>query len=109
METIIQFLQGLNIDIGGSGAGLALCCGLSCVVIVVLGVGLQVFGVVFQGALGIFELGLEVFAGGPVAWCGCLVVIIGVIACGAIAIAFLNVMGTCGTPDQVNLCRLFGY
>ncbi|QPC81132.1 hypothetical protein G4Y79_15625 [Phototrophicus methaneseepsis] len=108
METIIQLLQGLNIDFG-NGVGLALCCSLACVVVIVLVVGLQAVGVAFESVAHLAEFLLGILAGGPLAWCGCLVAIGVLMGCGVVAMGFLNVMGTCGTPAQVNLCRLLGY
>jgi hypothetical protein len=57
----------------------------------------------------IFELLLDVFTGGPVAWCGCLVrAILLVGCCGAAAIAGYS-LSTCNTPDPVHFCSWFGF
>ncbi|MCA9888849.1 MAG: hypothetical protein KC546_10775 [Anaerolineae bacterium] len=71
--------------------------------------GLQFIGVLIEGLGHFLDIFLGILGGGPFAWCGCLVVLAILAACGIIAIAFFNVLGTCGTPAQVNLCRLFGY
>ena len=108
MESVIQLLQNLNIDLGSSPLVLLLCCGI-CIVGVFLVFGLQFIGILLEGVGHFLEVFLGILGGGPFAWCGCLVGL-GILAiCGLIAVAFFNVLGTCGTANQVNLCRLFGY
>ncbi|MCB9459917.1 MAG: hypothetical protein H6670_09720 [Anaerolineaceae bacterium] len=108
MESIIQLLQNFNIDLGSSPTLLLCCCGI-CIVGMIVVFGLQFIGVLIEGLGHFLDIFLGILGGGPFAWCGCLVVLAILAACGIIAIAFFNVLGTCGTPAQVNLCRLFGY
>ncbi len=54
------------------------------------------------------EFLFHVLTGGPVAWCGCLVLAILLIGfCGFIAVVIYS-LSTCGTPDAVNFCAWFG-
>lgn len=108
MELIQNLLQNLNIDLG-SGVTLALCCSLLCVGVFVIGFFFQVVGGFFEIFFGLFGAFFDVLSGGPVAWCGCLLLVGAILVCGLIAIGGASLLSTCGTPEQVNLCRLFGY
>lgn len=85
------------------GTVLLITAGL-CGIGIVLAIIVQVFG--FVGNF--LEIIFEVFNGGPLAWCGCL---IGIFICGGCActVAFAaSVLSTCGTPNAVNFCVLLG-
>lgn len=62
---------------------------------------LAVFGAVL-------EFVIDVIAGGPVAWCACLVVLILLGGCCGAAGLFGYAFSTCGTPEAVQLCSWFG-
>ncbi len=102
----MEFLQHLNID---GGTAILLAVGL-CVLCLVL--PLLMTGVHFITAIiGIFShlIGgvMQVIAGGPAQWCGCLVLIGG---CGLVAFAVWLVatgLSTCATYPT-NFCALFG-
>jgi hypothetical protein len=87
------------------GAG----CALLCVVLFVLGMALQVIGTVFQLLGGLLEIAGEVFNFGPVPGCGCVLVLMVLGLCGGLALMLSNLSATCGTVNQIMICRLFGY
>lgn len=67
---------------------------------------------VLTGFLGVFSTLIDVIshviAGGPVAWCGCLVLIF---VCGggaALALIIAQGLSSCGTAQAINFCALFG-
>jgi hypothetical protein len=85
-----------------------LVCGGLCVGGVILAFVLNLLGTIF-GALGsVLAFGTDIITGGPVTWCGCLVVIVLLLLCGGGLLLLASVLSTCGTPDAVNLCSLFG-
>ncbi len=56
----------------------------------------------------LLEVGLDVLTGGPVTWCGCLVLLILIVGfCGLVAVIVYS-LSTCGTPNAVNFCNWFG-
>lgn len=82
----------------------AVACGLLLVVGLILFLAAQFLGTI----LSTLELLLEVVAGGPIAWCGCLLVILGCAVCGGVGIMLATSLRSCGTPQAVNLCSVFG-
>ena len=88
---------------------IALCLGGLCVVGFVGMFLLQFLGGALQIVGGLIGLVLNGLGGGPIAWCGCIVVL--AIACGLLSlISYLfSVIPQCGTSQAVNLCRLLGY
>ncbi len=87
---------------------LALGCVLLCGVGVFLFLGLQVIGGVlniFGSFVGLF---FDILSGGPVAWCGCLLVIVTLFACVGLALLGSQALSSCGTANAVNLCSFFG-
>lgn len=87
---------------------LFICVGL-CVTGLILLFILQFVGGIFAGVMSMFEIVFQVIAGGPIAWCGCL---IGILACCGIfgvLVAGASILQDCGTPNAVNFCRLLGY
>lgn len=87
---------------------LALCCALLCIVGVVLMLGLQIISGFLDVFTSIFGLFFDVLSGGPVAWCGCLVMIFGCAGLVGLGILFSQVLSTCGTPQAVNFCQFLG-
>lgn len=79
-----------------------------CIVGVVLVVLLQVLGTVFGAVFNVFEIIGGVLQGGPVAWCSCLLGLLGCGGCALFIALTTSWLGTCGTPDAANFCRLFG-
>jgi hypothetical protein len=100
----MEFLQNQN--------GLVLLAGC-CVALFVFGgiIGfiLQIFGFGFGIIINFVNVVLGVITGGPLAWCGCILVIFGCAGCGVVTLAVAQVLPRCGTAQAVNLCKLFGY
>ncbi len=83
-----------------------------CVVIFIIGAILG-FVVNFLGSiLGVigstFGLFTDFLAGGPVVWCGCVVGIVILALCAISIVGVGTMLSSCGTPEAINLCRLFG-
>ena len=91
-----------NLDLGV----VLICAGLCCGGIILI-FFLQLIGGFFGVFAGLFEIGLEFLAGGPVAWCGCLAAIVFLVICGLLTLSLVGIVSTCGTPDAVNFCELF--
>ena len=100
-----QFLQNFNAN---SALTIAAICGGLCLVAVILFFGLQLISGTFGVVIGIVELFVHVFSGGPIAWCGCLLLLASCAVCSGIVIALLTILPKCGTPEAVNFCQLFG-
>ena len=83
-------------------------CALLCGVGILLFLGLQLLefaGAIIGAIIGIFELFLGVLGGGPVAWCGCLLVLLVIVSCAGIVFLLAT---SCGTENAINLCSVFG-
>lgn len=97
-----------NID-AGTILVLSLACATICGIVVVLFFGLQIIGTVFGFLTGIIEFVTQIVSGGPISWCGCLVVFLACGFCAVTAFSMATILQSCGTPDAVNFCSLFGY
>lgn len=86
---------------------IGVCCALLCVGIVVLGFILQVVGGFLDIFFGFFEVFLEILQGGPIAWCGCLILIFGCIGCSGFVFFIFNASTSC-VEYRTNFCTLFG-
>lgn len=104
----MDFLQNLD-----AGTAILIVFGLSvvCIIGVILLLGVNILG----GALGIVGNllgGITGLIGGatasPLSCCGCLVVIGLIVVCGGGIFLIVQISGSCGTPDAVNFCTLFG-
>lgn len=84
--------------------GAACLCGVAVVLIMLLQFVGDVFGVLFS----IFGVFFDVLSGGPVSWCGCLFSVALLGGCGWFAWTLIQALSTCGTPQAVNFCNLFG-
>ena len=81
---------------------------LLCVGGLILSFVLPAIASLFSALGGFVQFLVNILTGGPVTWCGCLAVIILLVACcGLVALAGFT-LSTCGTPDAVNFCRWFG-
>lgn len=98
----------LNTSDPGNLVMLALCCALLCVGGVVLTLGLQIIGGVLDVFTSVFQLFFDILSGGPVAWCGCLLMVVGCAGSVGLAILVSQAISTCGTPQAVNFCRFLG-
>lgn len=79
-----------------------------CAVGVVAFVVVHIFGLFAGVFTGIFHVVTHLIAGGPVAWCGCLLGVIGLGACGLLAVTMVSIYSSCATTQAVNFCRFFG-
>jgi hypothetical protein len=96
-----------NIDAGTILLIVVGCAGL-CVVGIGLLFSLQILTSVVGMFAGIAEVIGAVLSGGPLAWCGCILLFV---ICGAVVIIALwlvSILSSCGTADAVNFCRLLG-
>ena len=96
-----------NID-AGTVLLIAVGCGVLCVVGIGLLFSLQIITSVVGMFAGIFQVFGTVLNGGPLAWCGCILLFV---ICGAITVLgiwFVSILSTCGTENAVNFCRLLG-
>ncbi len=82
--------------------------GLLCVGGVILAVVLPFISGLLGAVSSVFELVIDLFTGGPVAWCGCLLALLLVATCCGLILFAVAVLPTCGTPDAVNFCAWFG-
>lgn len=81
-------------------------CGL-CVVGVILLFGVQVLGFALGAVGDILQLVLEFLGGGPIAWCGCLLLFGGLGLCAFLVITAASALGTC-EANPTNFCTLLG-
>jgi len=87
---------------------IALGCALLCVAIIVIAFVLQAVSSVFDVILGLIEVAAEIAQGGPVAWCGCAL-LIGVLIVGAgLTFLFLNAPESCAA-NPTRFCQWFGF
>lgn len=100
----MEFLQNQNTLIL-----LAACCIGIFVFGGIIGLILQVLGFGFGILFNLVEFVMNIITGGPIAWCGCLLMLLACAGCGIITVMIASVLPQCGTPQAVNLCRLFGY
>ena len=92
-----------NLDIG-SLLFISIGCVLLCVLGLVLMFGLQLIGTTVSTIVGVMELFSSIVGGGPIAWCGCAVLLM--LCFGVVVIALLSV--SCATnPSSMNFCLLF--
>lgn len=99
---ILQQLDGSTVAILAV-AGLCLLC----LILPILMSGLHFVGMILDLITGVIGAILQLLAGGPAQWCGCLVAIFG---CGLVAaVVWLVVTGlsSCDTA-HTNFCALFG-
>lgn len=87
---------------------IAVGCGLLCLVVFVIGFVLQAISGVFDLIFGLVELLINLLQSGPVAWCGCLVVIAGMAAFAGAVFLYLNAPESCAT-HPTRFCQWFGF
>jgi hypothetical protein len=96
-----------NID-SGSVLFIAVGCGALCVIGIGLLFSLQILTSVATAFSGILQIIGSVLGGGPLAWCGCILLFV---ICGAVAVVgiwLVSILSSCGTASAVNICQLFG-
>ena len=83
-------------------------CALLCVVVLVIGFVLQAVSGIFEVVLGLFEIAVDIVQGGPIAWCGCGLLIIALAAGAGAIFVMLNAPASCAEhPTQ--FCLWFGF
>jgi hypothetical protein len=100
----MEFLQ--NIDAGTAillGVGLAALC----IVVLILFLGVQIIGTIAGTITGLLGTVTGVVTE-PFSCCGCILLIGGIIVCGAIILVIAQGLGTCGTAEAINFCSLLG-
>ncbi len=83
-------------------------CALLCIVVFVIGFLLQAVSGIFNVALGLFELLIDLLQGGPVAWCGCVVLLLGFVAFAGGIFLLLNAPESCAA-HPTRFCQWFGF
>lgn len=101
----MEFLQTLD---WGTLLPLILICGVILGILVIVLVVFQILGGVIGAIGGIFQFFMGILTGGPIAWCGCLVLIGGCGFCGLLSIALIRTIQSCDT-NYTNFCRILGY
>ena len=66
----------------------AVGCALLCLVALVIGFLLQAVSGIFDVIFGLFEIVIDMLQGGPVAWCGCLFLLVGLAAAAGAVLLF---------------------
>jgi len=79
-----------------------------CLVGVVLFFALQLLGTTAGIFANLAQLLTQIISGGPVAWCGCLFVAGSCMICILVVVGGSSMLSSCGTPNAVNFCALFG-
>ena len=86
------------------GLGCVALCGIG----IVLFFGMQAIGAAVGTFAGLFDIFGQILGGGPISWCGCAAVIVGIVACVGVVLLAGSALSTCGTPDAMNICTFFG-
>ncbi|MCY4064611.1 MAG: hypothetical protein OXG53_19780 [Chloroflexi bacterium] len=87
---------------------IAVGCALLCVAVFVIGFLLQAVSSIFDVIAGLIEVMVEILQGGPVAWCGCALLIGGLFACAGFTFLYLNAPENCA-QNPTNFCQWFGF
>ena len=83
-------------------------CALLCIVVFIIGFLLQAVSSIFDVFYGMFELLIDLLQGGPVAWCGCLFVLVAVVALAGAILLVLNAPESCAAYTT-NFCSWLGF
>ena len=86
---------------------IAVGCALLCLVALVIGFLLQAVSGIFDVIFGLFEIVIDILQGGPVAWCGCIFLLVGMAAAAGGVLLLLNAPEACA-DYPTNFCRWFG-
>ena len=87
---------------------IAVGCALLCIVALVIGFLLQALSGIFDIVFGLIEIVIDLLQGGPVAWCGCVFLLIGLAAAVGAVLLFFNAPEACAA-HPTNFCRWFGF
>ncbi len=86
----------------------AVGCALLCLVVLVIGFLLQAVSGIFDVIFGLFEIVIDMLQGGPVAWCGCLFLLVGLAAAAGVVLLFFYAPEACA-EHPTNFCSWFGF
>lgn len=100
-----DFLQQID---PGTAVLIVVGCVLLCGVLILLLFGLQVLGALLSALTGCFHVFGGILAGGPVAWCGCGLLLMACALCAGIGLFVATAIPNCQT-NPVMFCRFFGY
>ncbi len=100
-----EFLQSLDPN---NPLILAGACALLCVAGLALTLGLQALSGVLEILSSLAGMLMEMLAGGPVAWCGCLALLALIVGGGVVAFLLVQGLTACGTPEAINFCSIIG-
>jgi membrane-bound ClpP family serine protease len=81
---------------------------LLCIALFVIGFLLQAVSGIFEVLGGIIEIVIDVMQGGPIAWCGCFLLIIGLAACAGFTYLYLQAPESCA-EHPTHFCQWFGF
>ena len=87
---------------------IAVGCALLCVAVIVIGLLLQAVSGIFDVVFGLIEVVTGILQGGPIAWCGCGLLICGLVACAGVTFLLLNAAESCAA-HPTNFCRWLGF
>ncbi len=87
---------------------IAVACVLLCVSVIIIGFVLQAVSSIFEVVFGLFEVVTDILQGGPMAWCGCGLLILSLVACAGVTFLLLNAPESCAT-QPTNFCRWLGF
>lgn len=87
---------------------IAVGCALLCVVVIVIVFLLQAVSSIFEVVFGFAEVVIELLQGGPIAWCGCLLLIVGGLGIAGGVFLLLNAPSSCAAHPTY-FCRWFGF
>lgn len=83
-------------------------CALLCVVLVIVGFLLQAISGIFEAVIGLFEVVVDLLQGGPVAWCGCLLLLVFLLGGAGAVVLFLSAPDSCAA-NPTRFCQWFGF
>lgn len=86
----------------------AVGCALLCLVALVIGFLLQAVSGIFDVVFGLFEIVIDMLQGGPVAWCGCLLLLAGLAAAAGAVLLLVFAPEACA-EFPTNFCSWFGF
>jgi hypothetical protein len=102
----VDFLQTIDTS---NPALLALGCACLCGVGLIFMIVFQVVGGFLEAIVSFFELIFGLLGGGgSVSGCGCLFLLAACVGTVVVALLVTQMLTTCGTPQAVNFCGLFG-
>ena len=87
---------------------IALGCALLCVAVLVIGFLLQAVSGIVEVVGSLVEMAVDLAQGGPVAWCGCGLLILALIVCAGLAFLLLNAPSSCAA-HPTNFCQWLGF